>query len=120
MKVIIAGMRDFEDYDRLVYACDLLLKDITVTEIVSGKAPGADTLGEDYAKERGYKIAEFPADWNKFKKAAGPIRNGQMAKYGDMLIAFWDRKSTGTGNMIKQAIKNDLKVSIIDITKPFV
>ncbi len=74
-RVIIAGSRDFSDYVLLRQTMDILLsnikEDITV---VCGKARGADTLGEQYAKERGYAVAYFPADWDKYGKAAGFIR----------------------------------------------
>lgn len=77
-----------------------------------GGADGADLLGERYAKERGYPIKRFDADWTKFGKAAGPIRNGKMAEYADYLIAFWDGKSTGTADMINQANKKGFGVLV--------
>lgn len=112
MRVIIAGGRDFDDYKLLKEVCDEFLKDFNVTEIVSGKSLGADTLGEKYAKERNIPIKEFPANWIKFKKGAGHIRNGEMAEYGDCLIAFYDGKSTGTKNMLEQAYKKKLIMKI--------
>ena len=59
-------------------------------EIASGAAKGADKLGEQYAKERGFKLTKFPANCNKYGKTAGPKRNQQMAQYADALIAIWD------------------------------
>ncbi|MDV7188458.1 DUF2493 domain-containing protein [Lutibacter sp. TH_r2] len=104
MKLIIAGSRTFNDYKKICAECDNILQDQTNIEIISGAYyRGADKLGEQYAKERGYKITQFPADWNKFGKAAGPKRNEQMANYADTLIAFWDGKSRGTKNMIELA-----------------
>ncbi|MFD0762743.1 DUF2493 domain-containing protein [Lutibacter aestuarii] len=101
MKLIIAGTRTFNDYKKLCTECDNILQDQNNIEIVSGAYyRGADKLGEQYAKERGYKIIRFPADWNKYGRAAGPKRNQQMANYADALIAFWDGKSRGTKNMI--------------------
>lgn len=114
MKVIIAGGREFNDYDLLKISCDRILIRQTNIEIVSGKALGADKLGEVYAKEKGYKIKEFPADWIKYKKGAGPIRNKQMAEYSDGLIAFWDGKSKGTKNMIDLAKNHGLKIKVIN------
>jgi len=112
MKVIIAGSRDFTDYLKLSQACDNLLKNQKTIEIVSGKARGADSLGEKYAKERGYKIIEFPPDWSK-GKGAGYQRNVEMAQYADALIAFWDGKSKGTNHMINIAKNKGLKIRII-------
>ena len=113
MKIIIAGGRDFTDYEKLYIECDNILQDLNTIEIVSGAYYiGADKLGEQYAKERGYKITRFPANWNKYGKAAGPKRNEQMANYADALIAFWDGKSRGTKNMIQLAKSRRLKVKI--------
>ena len=116
MKVIIAGGRDFNDFDLLDNACDKLLRGINSIEIVSGKAKGADSLGMRYANENYYKLSLFPADWDKYGKSAGYKRNLQMAEYADALIAFWDGKSRGTKMMIELAKSNGLKVSVIYYT----
>lgn len=55
----------------------------------------------------------MPADWDGKGKAAGYIRNAEMADYADALIAFWDDESRGTGNMIALAQDKGLKVRII-------
>jgi ABC-type enterochelin transport system substrate-binding protein len=113
MKLIIAGSRTFTDYKKLCQICDNILQNQNNIEIVSGAYyRGADKLGEMYAKERGYKITRFPADWKRFRRAAGPKRNQQMANYADALIAFWDGKSKGTLNMIQLAKSSGLKVRI--------
>lgn len=90
------------------------LQDKTGEEIViiSGHASGADTLGERYAQEKGFKIETYPADWDKYGKAAGPKRNEQMANIANALIAFWDRKSKGTKSMINLAKKKGLQVFV--------
>ena len=111
-RVIIAGGRSFKDYDRLCSICDYMLQNQRDIEIVSGTAMGADKLGEQYALERGHKIARFPAKWDEYGRAAGFIRNEEMAKYADGLIAFWDGKSKGTGHMIDLAKKYNLKIKI--------
>lgn len=113
MKVIIAGGRDFTNYVKLERICDYYLQNTDNIEIVSGNARGTDILGEKYAEKRNYKLKIFPADWDKYGKSAGYIRNNEMAKYGDALIAFWDGTSRGTENMIEQAKKNDLKIRIV-------
>ncbi len=112
MKIIIAGGRNFNDYSKLCQICDDMLQNQYNIEVVSGGARGADRLGEIYAKERSFKLICFPAAWSKFGKCAGIIRNAEMAKYADVLIAFWDRNSKGTGHMIRLAEKEGLKVSI--------
>lgn len=100
MKVIIAGTRNFNDYEKLKKELDLFRATKEVTEIVSGACKGADLLGEKYAKENNIPIKQFPANWEAYGKKAGPIRNEEMANYADYLIAFWDSESRGTKNMI--------------------
>jgi len=112
MKIIIAGGRDFDDYERLCGYCDYLLQNKDDIEIVSGAAKGADKLGERYAKERGYKLRLFPADWGTHGNRAGYLRNEEMALYADALIAFWDGSSKGTQHMIRIAENNLLKTRI--------
>ena len=114
-KVIIAGGRDFADYTLLKEKCEYYLQnrmpDVTV---ISGHASGADSLGERYAQERGLQCEQHPADWKTHGKAAGPIRNAEMAAVADALIAFWDGKSRGTANMIKLAKDKGLQVAVVN------
>lgn len=111
MKVIIAGGRFFDDYDLLKIYCGRIIGDRTI-EVVSGCAKGADILGERYADEKGFIISRFPAQWDKFGKKAGYLRNEEMAKYADGLIAFWDGESRGTKHMIDLGHKHGLKVRV--------
>lgn len=113
MKVIIAGGRNFNNYELLRDSCDEILTNQTEVEIVSGGARGADALGEKYAKEKNYPIKLFPADWSLGKKA-GYLRNQQMGDYADALIAFWDGQSKGTKHMIDIAKAKGLKLRIIN------
>lgn len=101
MKCVIAGSRDIIDYDLLVLAIEISGVKWNISEVVSGKAPGVDTLGEIFAKENHIPIKEFPADWDRYGKAAGHMRNKQMANYTDIAICLWDGKSPGTKSMIK-------------------
>jgi hypothetical protein len=112
-KVIIAGSRDFNDYKFLRKICDHLLQNKPDIEIVSGAARGADRLGEVYAAEKGYKVTQFPANWNRFGKKAGYLRNVDMSDYANGLIAFWNGESKGTKHMIDIANKKKLQVKIV-------
>lgn len=123
VRIIIAGGRDYDDWNLLCNIIDNYLKDIypmyKLPTIISGGCKGADELGERYAEYFGYELKRFPADWYKYGKAAGPIRNAEMAKYAvadgsyGVLFAFWDCKSKGTENMIETAEKYGLEVHII-------
>lgn len=111
MRFIIAGGRNFDNYDLLSQTCNQLREEIT--EIVSGKARGADSLGERWGNENNVPIKSFPANWDLHGKRAGYIRNSEMAEYADGLIAFWDGESKGTKHMIDTANTKGLEVHVI-------
>lgn len=112
-KVIVAGSRTFNDYNLL---CSVLKKEFTTNDIlVCGGAKGADSLGEKFAIQNNIALSLFLADWDKYGMSAGIIRNEQMANFSNELIAFWDGKSAGTGNMIKTAGKHNLRIKVITI-----
>lgn len=107
-RVVIAGCRDYNDYDEAKTYIDGCLCDLEKENeivIISGGATGADALGERYAKEKGFKLEKYAADWEKYGRGAGPKRNRQMAEIGDFVICFWDGKSKGTSSMIEYAKK---------------
>jgi len=115
-RIIIAGSRDFDDWDllRLKVNYYTFLMEPGSIEIVSGCCGrGADQLGEEYSILNGLPLKEFPADWRRYGDAAGPIRNKEMASYATHLIAFWNGKSKGTKNMIEEATKAGLKVKVV-------
>lgn len=102
-KLIVAGGRDFND----AFALETKLYDLANGEladknvsIVSGMARGADALGYAFAKKSGIQCYEFSADWDKYGKRAGFMRNEDMGKFSDGLLAFWDGQSKGTKHMI--------------------
>jgi hypothetical protein len=98
MRVIIAGSRSITDYD---FVCRVIEEScFDVTEVVSGTARGVDQLGERWAKDNGIPVAHFPADWDKYGKSAGYVRNTDMGDYADALIAVWDGESRGTNHMV--------------------
>lgn len=110
MKVIIAGSRTFKN-DELLWKVMKEFKD--VSEVLCGGARGADERGQLWAYEHGIPVKMFIPDWDRFGKAAGMKRNIQMAEYADALIAFWDGESPGTKNMIAEATKRGLNVTVI-------
>ena len=117
-RVIIAGGRDFDNYPELAKVMDQLLVNVTdEIVIVCGMAKGADRLGEQYGKERGYSIRYFPADWDGQGWRAGFLRNEEMAKNADALVAFWDGQSHGTKHMIETAQKYKLDIRVKRYTR---
>ncbi len=106
-RLIVCGGVDFKDYNYLKTQLDRLIAYYENIRLVSGHARGVDTLAEQYAAEKSMPIQVFPAEWKKYGKAAGPIRNRAMLEYAKeetpVVAAFWNGKSRGTGNMLKQA-----------------
>lgn len=120
MKTIIAGSRTFNDYNLLKSKLDYYRQNNTITQIVSGGAAGADTLGEKYSDENDIDLVIMRADWDTHGRAAGPIRNRKMAEYAEVLIAVWDGQSRGTKNMIEEMNKLKKPVFIIWTGGPIV
>lgn len=117
-RIIIAGSRSCPEGCSLIMARIrkiLLHIDPGDIEIVSGGCRGADILGENYAKDNGLTVKRFPADWDKYGKGAGYVRNKAMAEYGTHLIALWDGVSRGTAMMVDLAKDKGLKIRIIKI-----
>ena len=124
LRIIIAGSRDFNDYELLkksvieIITKKTMLPDLT--RIISGGARGADTLGERFANEMGLEISRFIPDWDGLGKRAGYVRNAEMAKFAvednndGMLIAFWDGQSKGTKRMIDLAKRYGLEVHVVN------
>ena len=114
-RVVVAGSRNFNDYNLLSSELDKFLAGKKNVTIVSGTARGADRMGEQYAAEHGYKIDQFPAEWSKYHQGAGPIRNLEMVKTADAVVAFWDNQSTGTKNIIDCAKQENIPYKVISV-----
>ncbi len=111
MRVIVCGSRNFANRAWLYSRLDRLPRPVV---IVHGAATGADTLAGEWALGAEGATAEaHPAEWDKFSHAAGPIRNGLMAKLGaDLCIAFPTGTSKGTWDMVRQARDAGIPVEV--------
>lgn len=118
MKTIIAGGREFDDYELMTIS----LSDLpwTITEVVSGTARGADQFGELFAMDHDIPITRFPADWDKYGKSAGPLRNEEMAEYAEACVCFWNGSThrSGTYHMINFAKERKLLLEVIRYEPP--
>lgn len=117
-RMIVAGGRDYSNQNVVNYYIDRV-KDVCDSRglnlvIVCGMATGADTLGRNYAISNGLEVLEFPADWNKYGKSAGYIRNKEMGDVADSAIVFWDGRSKGSKLMID--IMHELKKPVVAIS----
>mgnify|MGYP001591945783 CR=1 FL=1 len=110
-RVLICGDRNWTDGVRIL---NVLHDHLPCEVVISGTARGADSLGEAAASTLEIPVLRFPAEWEKYGRAAGPIRNQQMLTEGkpDIVLAFHDNivKSKGTADMIKRAMRAGLKV----------
>ena len=121
LRIIVAGSRDFDDQSMMNVLLDDYIDgyDKENVVIISGTARGADSMGEEYAKNAGLRCKRFPADWDTYGKRAGYLRNVQMADYAmadnsnGVLYAFWNGESKGTGHMIQIAKSRGLKVCVL-------
>lgn len=115
MRTIIAGSRDCTDMRELLAA--LTACGWRPSTVVSGAARGADRLGELWAAEVKVPCARFPAEWDRYGKAAGYRRNELMADNAEALIALWDGESRGTRHMIDIARRKGLLVYVHKVTQ---
>ena len=114
--IIIAGTREFDDYDFLRQEMNKIKKILnTRIKVISGGCRGPDLLGEKWAKEDAYvPIQRFDADWLKYGKKAGPIRNQEMADNADMCIVFVRQiKDKNVTNLIDISLESQILVKQI-------
>lgn len=104
MRTIIAGSRTATKEDTYE-GIRLCLWSSKISVVLSGHARGADIYGEQWSKEKGLKLEIFPANWEKWGKSAGLIRNAKMVNLAEGLIAIWDGTSPGTKHIISLARK---------------
>lgn len=125
MKIIVAGYRDFHDYHFVANKITEIVANYYSVwrgdriEIVSGGAKGVDKSAKKWASIHGVKFTPFPANWTKYKLAAGPIRNQEMVDYvkhdNSLLIAFLSTSSVGTKDIIERAKKCGVSVEVVAI-----
>jgi YspA, cpYpsA-related SLOG family len=104
MKTIIAGGRDYNLSENQYSQLELL----PITEVISGGAMGVDNCAEEWARSKRLNLTIYEADWKKHGRAAGPIRNEEMAKYAEACVLFPGGK--GTADMAARAKKHNLKI----------
>jgi hypothetical protein len=109
MRVLVCGGRDFDDYALV----EQELGKLNISCLIHGAARGADSLGAKYAALHGIPVQAFPADWKRYGRGAGPIRNAQMLREGkpDVVVAFLGGR--GTAHIVALAHHNHVRVTSI-------
>ena len=112
-RILICGDRNWTDVETIENFISSLPPD---TVIIHGNSRGADKIAERKAKEHGLTVKGYSADWNRYGRAAGPIRNKRMLLEGrpDRVVAFHNdlSKSRGTADMLRQAEKRGVAFEI--------
>lgn len=114
-RVIVAGSRSFYNYRLMELELDRLFNENEEfagreIKIISGMALGADALAIDYADKHKLTKILFPANWKRYPRIAGFLRNEDMLSVATHLVAFWDGKSSGTRHMIEIAKGKEIPV----------
>jgi len=114
MRVLVCGSRDWTDYEAVKR--EIMRLPATLNLVIHGCAVGADHIAGLVAFRSGIKVASYPADWGKYGKWAGFVRNQQMIDEGkpDLVLAFWKNKGRGTEDMIRKARKARIEVKVIE------
>lgn len=108
-RLLVCGGRNFSDREYLEKFLDNLQVGESFTTLIHGAARGADRLAGIWAKSRGLEVIEVPAEWDRYGRAAGPIRNNEMLKHSpDLVVAF--PGGVGTAHMIKLSLSKKLTV----------
>lgn len=118
MRILICGGRNYTNKERIKEELENLIKqDYFLECVIEGEANGADKLGREAAEELNIPVLPFPADWKKYGKSAGPIRNQQMLDEGkpDYILAFHENieESKSTMDMLQRALKFNIRYQLI-------
>lgn len=115
MRILVCGTRNFTSKEAILRVLNQVDKGSLV---IAGEARGADTIAKILAKDLGLEYLGFPADWNRYGRGAGTIRNQQMLDEGrpNVIYAFYmdqedRRNSKGTKDMVRRAQKAKLPVT---------
>lgn len=130
MKIVICGGRKFDDFKLFKLELDEILEGKSGVVLISGGADGADNMAKNYARRYGYEFQEVLADWEnvtvpgaivktkkdgtQYNKRAGIDRNLKLLAMADMIVAFWDGRSKGTGHMVQESKRRNIPLVVVD------
>lgn len=112
-RIIYCGGRDFEEIGIIYRIMKETFNEYGSHIVVTGGARGADKSAEYCAQKLGYTVESYPADWGTHGKAAGFIRNAQMAKLDNVILTVAFPGGNGTAHMIETSKKNGIPVNKI-------
>lgn len=103
MVLAVVGSRTFQNYTWLEECLEAAFRRGEISLIISGGARGADSLAIRFARSHGIPFEVISADWERWGRRAGPIRNSELIRRADAVAAFWDGVSRGTLDSIAKA-----------------
>lgn len=117
--VLVCGDRNYWDKDAISYHLSKLHKglDGPIERVIHGAARGADTLAGDWGRDNHVPVSSYPAEWVRYGRGAGPVRNKMMLERGkpNLVVAFHDdiERSKGTAHMLRLAKKAGVSTMLI-------
>jgi hypothetical protein len=120
MRVMVTGSRDWTDGETIEWALERYSWEDKLTLVV-GTAKGADLIARDIARRRDWPMEVFHAAWERYGKAAGPLRNLDMLNTKpDIVLAFrlGGEESRGTTHAVNAARKQGVPVILFDYPRP--
>lgn len=115
-KVLICGDRNWINHES-IRSWLSKLQDLGYDTVIEGEARGADTIAREEAEAMGLIVLKFPANWVKYGRSAGPIRNRQMLdQTPDLVVAFHGniQASKGTADTMKEAMRRGIQVILVE------
>lgn len=112
MKLAISGSRHYNNYEEFSQILYHFLHRNLLECIITGDATGADSLAEKFSIRNNIPIKIFRADWKKYGKSAGPIRNKEIISDATHLLAFPSKFGKGTQNTIDHAKNKGIPIYV--------
>lgn len=118
MKWLVTGGRSITDVSLIEEHLDTMFKKYGKPEVlIHGDCSGVDKISGSWAEKNKITVKTFPAEWKRYGRAAGPIRNRQMAdecSKEDLCVSVWNGSSSGTKDMLgvceKKGMKTEVKI----------
>ena len=118
IKILITGGRTYQDIDSIRTVLTYFKEGADIT-IIHGAARGADSLAGLVAKELNMEVKAEPADWARYGRGAGVIRNQEMLDMNPDIVIYFHKafdESKGTKDMVNRAKKKKTSILNGDLT----
>lgn len=119
VRLIICGGSDFNNYPLMVKAVKTIIRRLNLSreslEILSKETKGASRMGAVLAKRNRIALRTFSVDIEKYGEEDATLKSDlKMVNCADICLAFWDKESRETVNIVKEAKRKGIKILIVD------